>query len=212
VADVGVLGRYGHLPGLSPDGVIVLADATRVRAQADDRFVARTVRRQLTHADLLVVSKVDLVDADALASLRVWLDETCGEVPRLESTPDGLPLDLVLGALPEARGQRLAAENESAHEHHPAYVSWARRFDGTVTRESVEVFIASLPAEVLRAKGFFNVAGTRHVFQRTGQRNALTPTRRAGGGNALVAIGLQVQFDPAVLDAPAAILEASAEN
>ena len=81
-----------------------------------------------------------------------------------------------------------------------------------MTREAVEAFIASLPAEVLRAKGFFNVAGTRYVFQRTGQRNALTPTRLAGGENALVAIGLQVQLDPSVLDAPAAILEASTDN
>ena len=207
VADVGVLGRYGHLPGLSPDGVIVLADATRIRAQADDRFVARTVRRQLAHADLLVVSKVDLLEEAELVSLRAWLDETCGAAPRLESTPDGLPLDLVLGALPP---QRDAAPPQEAHVHHPAYTSWSRRFDGMLTREAVDAFIAAIPSGVLRAKGFFDVEGERHVFQRTGERNALTRTHAASEGNAVVAIGLREQFEPTELDAPARMLEAGA--
>jgi G3E family GTPase len=210
VADVGVLGRYGYLPGLSPDGVIVLADATRIRAQADDRFVARTVRRQLAHADLLVVSHVDLLGMDELATLRGWLDEVCGETPRLESTPDGLPLDLVLGALPEPGTTAPAEGAAAAHVHHRAYASWSWRFEGELTREAVDAFVASIPPEALRAKGFFDIGGERYVFQRTGQRSALTRTRTEGGDNAIVAIGLRAQLDRSALDAQARILEADA--
>ena len=47
VADVVSLAQYGHHPGLSLDGIIVLADAETVRAKARDKYVDKTVLRQL---------------------------------------------------------------------------------------------------------------------------------------------------------------------
>mgnify|MGYP001015843145 FL=1 len=52
--------------GVTVDGTVVLVDAETVRARADDRYVGDTVLRQLAEADLLLLNKVDLVDADAL--------------------------------------------------------------------------------------------------------------------------------------------------
>ena len=91
-------------------------------------------------------------------------------------------------------------------------MSWSRRFEGVLSRETVDAFVAALPPEVLRAKGFFDVGGERHVFQCTGQSNALTRTRLDGDGNAVVAIGLRGQFDPEALDAAARALEEGAER
>jgi len=48
VADVAQLCQYGSLPGLHLAGVMVVADAETVRAKADDKYVAQTVRRQLS--------------------------------------------------------------------------------------------------------------------------------------------------------------------
>ena len=214
VADVGVLGRYGHLPGLSPDGVIVLVDATRIRALAEDRFVQRTVRRQLQHGDLLIVSKIDLLAPGRLEVLRAWLDGTFPDVPRLESSPDGLPLDVVLGALPEAGRPDGAPSELAPHAPHPDYVSGARRFPGVLERAAVETFMAALPPSVLRAKGVFNIDGARFVFQRTGNRSSLTAAREAAAGagedNAVVAIGLASRFAPRSFDEAADRLAASA--
>ncbi|MEX0741556.1 MAG: GTP-binding protein, partial [Phycisphaeraceae bacterium] len=64
VADPLKIAQYGHLPGFCLDGVIVLADAETVRRRSRDKYVGRTVIRQLRGADLLVLTKPDLVTDD----------------------------------------------------------------------------------------------------------------------------------------------------
>ena len=64
VADPLKIGQYGHLPGFRLDGVIVLADAETVRRRARDSYVGRTVIRQLQGADVLILTKPDLVSGD----------------------------------------------------------------------------------------------------------------------------------------------------
>ena len=50
------------LQGFQIDGVVVLADAETIRQQAEDTYVGDTIERQLHDADLVVLSKADLVD------------------------------------------------------------------------------------------------------------------------------------------------------
>src|SRR6185295_18755166 len=75
VADTLKIGQYGHMPGFRLDGIIVLADAETVRRRSRDRYVGRTVIRQLQGADFLILTKPDLVgDADRNA-VRAWLQQ-----------------------------------------------------------------------------------------------------------------------------------------
>ena len=52
--------------GFRLDGVVVLADASTIATQVDDVSVGPLVRTQLEAADLVLVTKADLVDADRL--------------------------------------------------------------------------------------------------------------------------------------------------
>ena len=65
-----IAGYAGCHPRLCLDGIVVLADAETVRARARDRFVGDVVRRQLAAADLVVLSRTDLVDARATREAR----------------------------------------------------------------------------------------------------------------------------------------------
>ena len=209
VADVGVLGRYGHLPGLSPDGVLVLADATQIRRQADDRYIGSTIKRQLRAANLIIATKVDLLAAGQKEPLEDWLREQAGATPTLYSDASGLPLDLILGALPTNGGQTSGEANEEHHAH-PHYVSWSYREDGAVTTEQLDAFTRALPDSAVRVKGVINVDGARVVLQRTGLVQELTPTDQAATETQLVAIGLREQFDPATMDRAARHLSPAA--
>ena len=57
-------------PGLRLDGVIVLADATRIGSLVHDRRVGETVRNQFAKCDVVLLSKHDLVTPDGLNDAR----------------------------------------------------------------------------------------------------------------------------------------------
>jgi G3E family GTPase len=69
-------------PGVRVEGLVVLADAAAVRAQAADRYVGGTVRQQLREADLVLLSKADLAGAAEAAAVAAWLrDEGLARQP-----------------------------------------------------------------------------------------------------------------------------------
>lgn len=89
------------VPHCARDAVVVLADATNVRERGTDRYVADTVTRQLAAADLVFVSKGDLVEADALAAVMQWIaPQVRTGVAVLPMSRGRVPADLVLGLGP----------------------------------------------------------------------------------------------------------------
>jgi G3E family GTPase len=209
VADVTALAQYGHHPGLRLDSIIVLADAETVRAKARDKYVDKTVLRQLRGADLIVLNKTDLVTAEAVDDLRRWLEQISPGVPVVSSRYGQIPIGAFFGA-----GHINTAENEAAHQpgdhqagDHEHYITWHFEREAPLTRAQVETFIAALPATVLRGKGFFSVgseAGGRCLlYQQVGRRWTLTP-HPEGDTTRFVLIGLAAELDLETLDTAAA--------
>ena len=98
--------------GVTVDGTVVLVDAETVRARADDRYVGDTVLRQLAEADLLLLNKVDLVDADALGSVRAWLRGIAPRAAIVEAVEAEVPPQVVLG-IPDASDASDASASSS---------------------------------------------------------------------------------------------------
>ncbi len=74
VADPAKVAIYGQgWPGCRLDAVVVLVDVETIRQRAVDRFVGSTVVRQLRSADLIVMTKTDLIDDTQLEQVRGWL-------------------------------------------------------------------------------------------------------------------------------------------
>jgi len=70
IADVAVI----H-PDLTPDAVVVLADAELVEEKAQDQYVGDTIHRQLAAADLVILNKCDLLDDYDQNEVQQWLAE-----------------------------------------------------------------------------------------------------------------------------------------
>ncbi len=201
VADVVSLAQYGHHPGLNLDGIIVLADAETVRTKARDKYVDKTVLRQLRGADLIVLNKVDLVSQQQLDDLENWLRETAPGTPLVRSVHAELPTQALFGL------GHIEPPVEEEHSGHESYVTWHYEPEGPLSPESVDAFLSSLPVGVLRGKGFFQVAGAqgdrRLLYQQVGQRMTLTPQGSppaSDSGGRLVIIGLEVELNTATLD------------
>jgi G3E family GTPase len=182
VADPRKIGQYGHLPGFRLDAVIVLADAETVRRRARDRYVGRTVIRQLQGADVLILTKPDLVSAAERDAVRGWLGQVAPHAALLECTNGTIPPALILGAgslSPVVTAGTLRQEQDDGDaEHDLTYDTWTVEQDRPMTGEAVEAFAATLPEGVLRAKGLvYLVEDPEHaaVFQLVGRRWSLSP-------------------------------------
>src|SRR5664279_6168834 len=75
-ADPRRIASYGAAhPRLRLDGLIVVADAETIRERVNDKHVGDLIVRQLAAADLLVVSKTDLVDDTQQNEVRKFLHQ-----------------------------------------------------------------------------------------------------------------------------------------
>ena len=165
VADPAQIAAYGHTPGLRLDAVVVMADAEQIRRQANDRWIADTVRIQLAAADLLMINKIDLLDDAADADdLCDWLAELSATSAIVRASRAAVPIDVLLG--PRAEGDRSAGTGDPSIEPSsgtpgPAaedlFESQTVEFEGPVPLWILETLLADLPAGVARLKGLVRV-------------------------------------------------------
>lgn len=199
VSDPVKIAHYGTAFGFALQGVIVVADAEQIRRQSSDKYVGDTVVRHLRNADLVVLNKTDLVDASELAHLREWLTQLAPTVPIMDTCNGQIPtLDLL--SLPHDAPETRDDDPDPGSPH-PHYDSWSFTTGGPLARADVDAFLAALPPDVLRVKGFVRlVEDPDHVYlvQVVGRRSALTRHRGAQPdrfGARLMLVGLPGSID-----------------
>lgn len=213
VADPGQIVVLGDLPGYRKDAAVVVADAETVRSRAADETTGHLVRAQLRAADLLVLNKTDLVDAEQLAQTRAWSREITGLSTAIVETSFGrVPIDVVLGAQTSARPEREPRDHEHAeHEHgddgdhgdhhHPSFETWSWQGEAAIHGAGLVEAIKQLPAGIVRAKGLLHLRedpASRYVLQVVGRRFSVLPDRPwrdDSPASQLVVIGLAGSVD-----------------
>ncbi len=210
VADPSTAAAWGTVPPFAPGGVVVLADAEAVRRHAADRYVGGEVRRQLTGADLVLLTKTDLIDDARRHAVEGWLEQVAPGVPRVPAVAGDVPGDVVLGVRPDPEHVAVGAGTS----HGSDYASWNWSASTPVHRGRLERFLVDLPPAVLRMKGAVTlVDGTVLTVDVVGRRHTIgtaRPDRPDGAipASHLVAIGPQASLAPAALDHLAAALTA----
>jgi len=199
VADPATAAAWGTVPGFAPGGVVVLAAADSVVRSSRDRYVGAEVLRQLAGADLLVVTKSDLVDDDEQARVLEWL-QSVGAAPIVIASHGLVEIDVILGATPSPGGRRLVDRDD--HDAAARYVSWAIDV-GTIAEDRLQTFLDRLPDGVLRAKGEVAVTSSSgelagRLVQVVGRTVTVTPTAVPDRGG-LEAIGAERLLDVASL-------------
>lgn len=152
---------------LQLDGVITLVDAEHAR---DSRFDAQLIHDQIVAADIIVLNKVDLVNAARSATLYRWIEMENPSARILEAVRADVPLPLLLGT-----GGAWQADGVSSHLHSHAgqYGTWSYRAEHPVDLSRTLTALRSLPTGIVRAKGILWLAdapGLRLAVQVVGRR------------------------------------------
>lgn len=190
------------LGAVALDAVVVLADAESVRAQAADRYLADTIERQLRAADLVVLNKLDLVDAQAHSALHAWLATMAPGATRIDAVRAQLPREAVLG-IELAPGRARAAHSlSSATLRQPASADALFERIETHLRQRVDArtladALADPALGVVRAKGILRDRdGSMVALQVVAARAGIEALHAATAADGrLVCIGLKDRLD-----------------
>ena len=193
VAEPARLTAYvGPWSGTSLRAIVVVADAETIRARSVDKYVGDLVVRQLQAADLIVLNKIDLVEAADAEEVAVWLEQTVPGRPVLMAAHAAVASEvLMLPPQPTTTGRTTPS---GGGDHDQTFTAVAVTSTTPWQRAALETLLDTLPPWVVRIKGTVLVDDPTggQLLQVVGQRWNLSPSDRVGGTElVVVAVGRQ---------------------
>jgi G3E family GTPase len=176
--------QWGHTPGFALDAVVVLADAATIRDQVVDPYVGETVVAQLEAADLVVLTKRDLVEnrdeVAARAAVAAYADAP------VVTDPVAFEALMASSAGP--------ARSSPPPEGHATHLTRTAAGVRPVTRAELQQFVDDRPDGVVRVKGVVRLIDEDEpvVVQVVGRRVEIVPasTRQATAQPVIVAVAV----------------------
>jgi G3E family GTPase len=178
--------------------VLCVVDAAS--SEADDRdplFLS-----QLRAADILALSKVDLIDAGTQGDRRRALSAINSRAVIIEVQDGDIPLDLVLPDVTKARPRTTQPKRPSLDR----FESFSWTSQEPISLKSFQQVIGRLAPRLARAKGFLGTIeqpGHRYLFQLAGGRATLAPfdqDRSTPAGTRLIFIAENGKLTQAEID------------
>ena len=172
------IAQWGHTPGYSLDGVVVLVDTSTVIKRSKDSYVGETICSQIAAADLILLSRCDLLEEDEIRSVEHWLKE--------ESSAMALrgPISAsMLFGLEEIGTEK----NISSLDH----VSATLEFPTPIDLATIGIWEKSRPSGIVRVKGFLSInerPENSTEIQMCGPNLTMRASQSDSPTNALVAI------------------------
>jgi G3E family GTPase len=145
------LAPWANTTGFRLDGIVVVADAEQIVELAGRRYVGDTIRAQLGAADLVLLTKTDLVDDPGPAARFV---ESVADVPLHDaaSVDPSVVFGVGSGRVPASTG---------GHSHHHVATIPAVG----LTKLELVSLVDGLGAEVVRAKGLIRCTDVAHLVE-----------------------------------------------
>ena len=183
------LAPWGKTAGFRLDGIVILIDAERCEEGLADPYLSDTLESQIGAADLLVLTKLDLIDGATADRVRTRLSSLAPGTPLIdvENARDAATLLTLGGRRPGGVDDVPASTLFDRHvvERHPMTVG--------IERADLDAMLASLEADVVRAKGIAELDdGSMALVQVVGRRIdvSLLPTPEHQPATDLVVIRL----------------------
>ena len=200
VADPAKVATYGQgWPGCQLDAVVVLADVETIRERSADPFVGELVTRQLSAGDLVLLTKTDLVDADAARTTSRWVAHRAGNgVPVVLCDRDTMDVAAILEVEPPVRGRSEGPQGPRVPDAEALFETATVDLTEPISRSDLEGLLEAWPDQVVRVKGVVALEDGRIVIaQRVGRRWSLEPApanAEANGRLALIVLARSIDM------------------
>ena len=156
------------LPQCRLDGVVSVIDADMLVRFPE---LGHTTRLQIEGADILLLNKIDLVDAKQIEPLESKLHNINPTAAIVRTERCQIDPEFLFG-ISQSRATKIAPPQ---HEHQPEFESFTFSSNKTFSRECFERFADGMPAAVIRAKGFVRFHDSAQLFNFVAGRWELEP-------------------------------------
>lgn len=163
------IGVAGLPIAVRPEAVVTLIDARLAPREALEH--AALFEDQLRAADLLILNKVDLVDADQRQQRLQWLRELAPQAGIIESVRAAVDPALLLGLVPMGKAVP-AAHQPGSH----GFSSLTVVLEAPVRAAALEDLLDALAHEVFRMKGLVRTEAGLMEVHAVGDQVELTPS------------------------------------
>lgn len=184
------------MQGFVVDGVTVLVDADAILAQANNAYIADTIERQLNQADIILLNKIDLVNAEKKQTALSYIEAQNISARIVQAQHSRVPTNIILAINSEANWT-----DATDIEHASSYSSIAISFKTGMQAKLIAKALADKRSGVIRAKGFMiDELGNLKTLQVTGSRWKISnaPLNAQVG---LVCIGVEDKLNKEAIEA-----------
>lgn len=178
VADPSAVAAYAHLGGFHLAAIVSFVDADNWENTSSDPLVGDVFWRQVDAADILVLSKIDLVDATHLSLLQNELQK------RQPSTPIVNSEDLMTQSLFDFSSDAMSRQLTPLEGPH--FTSEIIHIEPSITLAELETLLSALPENVVRVKGIVSLQSGHMLVQRVGRRTVISPTTLSSTGLVII--------------------------
>ncbi|WP_454629995.1 CobW family GTP-binding protein [Bradyrhizobium cenepequi] len=186
-------------PAIRLDAILTLVDCETFPERIKDERTRPTMLAQLSAADIVVMSKSDLIE-DRRDVIKGLIESSVPGRTVIKAMHGNIPADVVLGV----NASPSPAFGCSVADHYTLFASTTRAWSTPIDRDIITRALRELPQNIIRAKGIFcfkDDERRRFVYQRAGKRESLEavpePSSIAHHGSRLVLIGFSEQWDEA---------------
>jgi G3E family GTPase len=174
------------------EAVITVVDCANF---ALDLFNSDAAMAQIVHGDVIVLNKIDLVDAAEVESLQRRVAIIKPRARTLRARHGVVPLAALIEPRPDDETRAGSSERNGSHLAHDGFRAEAFRFTAPLSGQRLQAWLdEGLPAGVFRAKGLLRLDGLEEafVFQLSGSRAMFYPHGEEIGSSELVFIGREL--------------------
>lgn len=144
-------------PGVHLNGVITVVDAETLMTHLANPLICPTVVDQTTAADIIVMSKFDLIHPFEAARIREKIRAIAPQARIVEAIHGNVSTEIILGI--EPRSQSTESPERSAVRHQNPFSKWTWASDRPLNERLLGSCAGELPPAIVRAKGFVLGAG-----------------------------------------------------
>ncbi|MFV0524019.1 MAG: CobW family GTP-binding protein [Acidimicrobiales bacterium] len=176
VADPTRVAGFANSLGFRLDSTVVMVDVEQIEGQLDNPVIGAIVLRQLQAADLLLLSKSQLVDEAGLAAVRDRLVAVAPDIPALDVADATDSASLLELGTRRPGGVTATPLPQLFDPHETSIVP----LPVPATRAELDRILDDLGDDVVRAKGIaVGGAGERLLIQVVGRRRRITDLPQA---------------------------------
>jgi len=157
------------------DGIITVVDCELTPGLEGDML--ELAKRQISAADVAVLNKVDLVDADGLQRAHDWVEKLAPNSRSLEVTNGQAPLELILGVGGACELDSIDDGKRAPSHSADSFESFTWESNEPVSMQTLNTVLGRLPKTIFRTKGFLFLSEKsdhRCILQATSGRAAIT--------------------------------------